>query len=173
MFITREFDAMAKAHLVGLITDTHDNKHAIEKAVALFKARDVGLVLHGGDYIAPFNARWMADLGVPFVGVFGNNDGEKFGLRAFFETLGPIHRAPYVHEWEGKRVLMLHEPDEVDALARSGAYDVIFYGHTHEIDVRKGETLVVNPGEAGGWTTGRETVGILDLHAMAVEIVDL
>ena len=37
----------------------------------------------------------------------------------------------------------------------------------------KARTLVVNPGEAGGWTTGRETVGILDLHAMAVEIVDL
>ena len=33
---------MGKAHLVGLITDTHDNKHAIEKAVELFNARDVG-----------------------------------------------------------------------------------------------------------------------------------
>ena len=75
---------MANAHLVGLITDTHDNKYAIEKAVTLFHEREVGLVLHGGDYIAPFNARWMADLTVPFVGVFGNNDGEKFGLRAQF-----------------------------------------------------------------------------------------
>ena len=164
---------MGKSHLVGLITDTHDNKHAIEKAMVLFKERDVGLVLHGGDYIAPFNARWMGDLTVPFVGVFGNNDGEKFGLRALFEELGPIHRPPYVHEWEGKRILMLHEPDEVDALAQSGAYDVIFYGHTHEIDVRKGDTLVINPGEACGWTTGRETVGILDLNAMDVEIVAL
>ena len=164
---------MGKAHLVGLITDTHDNKHAIEKAVALFQARDVGLVLHGGDYIAPFNARWMAELGVRFIGVFGNNDGEKFGLRAQFEALGPIHRAPYAFEYEGKRILMLHEPDEVDALAASGAYDVIFYGHTHEIDLRTGATLVVNPGEACGWTTSRETVGLLDLTAMAVEIVDL
>jgi putative phosphoesterase len=69
--------------------------------------------------------------------------------------------------------LMLHEPDEVDALAQSGVYDVIFYGHTHQIDIRKGETLVINPGEACGWTTGRETVGILDLDAMDVEIVDL
>ena len=67
----------------------------------------------------------------------------------------------------------VHEPDEVDALAASGAYDVIVYGHTHEIDLRDGETRVVNPGECGGWTTGRSTVGFLDLTEMSVEIVDL
>ncbi|MDA0711377.1 MAG: metallophosphoesterase [bacterium] len=164
---------MPQPHLVGLITDSHDNKPAIEKAMAQFTQRDVGLILHGGDYIAPFNAKWMAGIRVPFVGVFGNNDGEKFGLRAQFESLGPIHRPPYVHLWEGKRILMLHEPDEVAALANSGCYDIIFYGHTHKIDIQKGKTLVINPGEAGGWTTGRETVGILDLNAMEVEIVDL
>ena len=164
---------MGNSQIIGLITDTHDNKVSVEKAVALFNTRDVGLVLHGGDYIAPFNARWMASLNAPMIGVFGNNDGEKFGLRTLFESLGPIHRAPYVVTHEEKRILMLHEPDEVDALAQSGAYDVIFYGHTHEIDVREGQTLVVNPGEAGGWVTGRSTVGVLDLEAMAVEIVDL
>lgn len=164
---------MGKAHLVGLIADTHDNRDSVEKAVALFNARQVGLVLHGGDYIAPFNARWMAALEAPMIGVFGNNDGERFGLRAQFEPIGPIHRAPHGFEYEGKRVLMLHEPDEVDALAASGAYDVIVYAHTHEIDVRPGKTLVVNPGEAGGWVTGRATVGVLDLARMAVEVVDL
>ena len=30
---------MGKSHLVGLITDTHDNKHAIEKAMALFTGK--------------------------------------------------------------------------------------------------------------------------------------
>ena len=164
---------MGKRDLIGLITDTHDNKASVEKAVALFNAREVGLVLHGGDYIAPFNARWMAALEAPMVGVFGNNDGEKFGLRAQFEPIGPIHRAPYVVEQEGKRLLLMHEPDEVDALSASGAYDAIIYGHTHEIDLRGGKTLVVNPGEAGGWTTGRATVGVLDLGSMEVEIVDL
>ena len=37
----------------------------------------------------------------------------------------------------------MHEPDEVDALAKSGVYDVIVYGHTHNVDIREGETLVV------------------------------
>lgn len=164
---------MAQAKLIGLVTDTHDNKAAVERVVALFNDRQVGLVLHGGDYIAPFNARWMAPLEAPMVGIFGNNDGERFGLRAMFEDVGPIHRGPFSLGHEGKRILMMHEPDEVDALAASGAYDVIFYGHTHEIDIRKGETLVVNPGEACGWTTDRMTAGLLDLSTMGIEIVDL
>ena len=147
--------------LVGLMADSHDNKNAVLKATRLFNDRQIGLLLHVGDYIAPFNAGWMADLDAPMIGVFGNNDGEKFGLRAQFEALGPIHRAPFSFEHEGKRFLLLHEPDEVDALAASGAYDVIVYGHTHEIDLRDGETRVVNPGECGGWTTGRSTVGFL------------
>ena len=164
---------MAHAHRVGLIADTHDNKASVEKATALFNRKEVGLVVHAGDFIAPFNARWMADLNAPMVGVFGNNDGERFGLRAQFESLGAIHRAPYAFVHEGRRLLVMHEPDEVDALAASGAYDVIVYGHTHEIDVRHGDTLVVNPGEAGGWVTGRCTVGLLDLENLQVEILDI
>ena len=159
---------------VGLMADTHDNRDAVEKAVALFNARGVGLVLHAGDYIAPFNARWMADLEAPMIGVFGNNDGERFGLRAQFEKIGPIHRPPYRFEACGKRILLMHEPDEIDALAESGTYDLIVYGHLHEIDLRREQpALVVNPGEAGGWMTGRTTVGVLDLDSLAVEIVDL
>ena len=48
--------------LVGLIADTHDNKGAVWSATALFNDRRVGLVVHAGDYIAPFNARWMEAL---------------------------------------------------------------------------------------------------------------
>lgn len=164
---------MTQGHLVGLVTDTHDNKAAVEAVVRLFNARGVGLVLHGGDYIAPFNARWMRPLAAPLIGVFGNNDGERFGLRAQFDGIGPIHRAPHAILHGERRILLMHEPDEVEALARSGAYDAIVYGHTHEVDVRPGETLVVNPGEACGWLTDRCTAGILDLDRMAVEIVDL
>jgi len=162
------------SNLVGLVADTHDNRDSVEKAVALFNAKGVGLVLHAGDFIAPFNARWMADLRAPMIGVFGNNDGERFGLQAQFEKIGPIHRPPYRFETHGKRILLMHEPDEINALTESEAYNVIVYGHLHEIEVRlQGPTLVVNPGEAGGWTTGRTTVGLLDLDSLSVDILDL
>ena len=39
--------------------------------------------------------------------------------------------------------------------------------------VQNGPTLIVNPGEAGGWTTDRATVGLLDLGTMEVEVLEL
>jgi putative phosphoesterase len=158
---------------VGLITDSHDNQITLSKAVELLNRKGVDRVLHAGDYIAPFNARVLKQLRMPFEGVFGNNDGERFGLRAAFGDIGPIHRAPHEVVHAGRKILILHEPDALDALVASGVYDVIFYGHTHQIEVRPGATLVVNPGEACGWVTGRATIGILDLSAMKVEIVEL
>ena len=48
------------------------------------------------------------------------------------------------------------------------------YGHTHKPDIRKvGGTLVVNPGEAGGWLYGRSTVAVVDLESMEVELIDI
>ncbi len=164
---------MANQNLVGLLADTHDNKASVEAAVRLFNDRDVGQVLHGGDYIAPFNARWMRALEAPFTGVFGNNDGERFGLRAMFEPIGPIQRGPYALKLGNRSILLMHEPDQIEALAASGAYDAIVYGHTHEIDLKVCKTLVVNPGEACGWLSERSTVGLLSLDTMNVVIVDL
>ena len=43
-----------KGMLVGLISDTHDNLPMVEKAVKRLNEEKVGLVLHAGDYVAPF-----------------------------------------------------------------------------------------------------------------------
>jgi hypothetical protein len=37
--------------------------------------------------------------------------------------------------------------------------DVIIYGHTHEVDIRIGSPLIINPGEAGGWLKGKSVPG--------------
>jgi len=67
----------------------------------------------------------------------------------------------------------MHEPACLEALAAGGKVDVIIYGHTHEIDVRTGRTLVINPGEGGGWLSGRATAAILDLATMKVEVEEI
>ena len=61
----------------------------------------------------------------------------------------------------------------MDELSASHKADVIIYGHTHEIDIRKGETLIINPGEGGGWLTGRATAVLLDLTTMDIEIEEI
>ena len=62
----------------------------------------------------------------------------------------------------------------LEALAASGAYDVIIYGHTHHPEIsRRGKTLVINPGEACGWITGQATVAILDLDKLKADLIKI
>ena len=159
--------------MVGLIADTHDNRPAIRKAVELFNDRGVGLVLHAGDFVAPFTAKDLGKLNSTLIGVFGNNDGECVGLRNAFKDIGEIYAGIYPFRYEGKALVLMHEPSCIEALARSGDFDVIVYGHTHEVDVREDGTLIVNPGEASGWVNDRCTAAILDLDGMKVEVIDL
>ncbi len=67
----------------------------------------------------------------------------------------------------------MHQPKFLKALIASGEYDLIVYGHTHQVDIRQGRPLVVNPGECGGWLTGRTTIATVDLETMKPEVHDL
>jgi putative phosphoesterase len=158
---------------VGVIADTHDNMNMLKKAVDLFNARGVGLALHAGDYIAPFTARELRRLECKLVGVFGNNDGERFGLVKSFEGFGELREGVHQLELDGKMIAITHYPEIAQTLAGSGAYDVVVYGHTHRADIRGPKPLVINPGECGGWLEGESTVAILDLTAMSAELVKL
>ena len=65
---------------IGIISDTHDNVPKVKEAVTIFNEEGVDLVIHAGDYIAPFAVAPLNNLKCDYVGVFGNNDGEKLGL---------------------------------------------------------------------------------------------
>jgi putative phosphoesterase len=164
---------MTKGDMVGIIADTHDNRRAIAKAVELLNQRGAGMIFHAGDFISPFTADDFSKLKSKMMMVFGNNDGERIGLYHTFSKLGTIGKGPKKCEFHGKRFLLMHEPACIDELSTGHQADVIIYGHTHEIDIRKGETLIINPGEAGGWVTGRATVALLDLTTMDVEIEEI
>ena len=58
--------------------------------------------------------------------------------------------------------------------ADSQAFDLICYGHTHKAHVeRRGKSLIVNPGECGGWLYGTSTIAMVDLKQMEAEIIKL
>ena len=157
---------------IGIISDTHDNVPRIKEAVALFNERGVGLVIHAGDYIAPFAVAPLGELECEYVGVFGNNDGEKLGLSKISQ--GRINVHPHFVEFGGKKILILHEPGELAALIKSQIYDIVIYGHTHDPVIEEhGKTLVINPGECGGWLRGRCTIVLADLDQMSAEIIQL
>jgi len=158
---------------LGIIADSHENMPLIAKAIELFNHEEVDLVLHAGDFISPITAKEFKNLKAKLIGVFGNNDGDKLLLQKRFQDIGELYEDYHELEIEGKKVVLMHQPKFLDALIVSNKYDLIIYGHTHEIDIREGRPLVVNPGECGGWVTGRCTVAMVKLETMKAELRDL
>jgi putative phosphoesterase len=158
--------------LAGIMSDTHDNMEQIRKAVDAFNERGVGHVIHAGDFTSPFTFRVLKTIKAGFTGIFGNNDGDKLLLQKMSE--GRVFNQPHIFELEGRRIVLIHEHHIADALADSGHYDIVIYGHTHKAGIReRKDTLVINPGEAGSWLYGKSTVALLDLSAMTAEIISL
>lgn len=159
---------------IGIIADTHDNLPQIKKAVEIFNQEKVELVLHAGDFVSPFTCLEFKNLNCPLKGVFGNNDGDKIYLQEKFKGIGELFPELYKTNINHKNIIMLHLEKLIDDLAESQKYEVIIYGHTHRTDLRKiGKTLIVNPGECGGWLTGKSTIALLDLENLKAKIINL
>ncbi|UCC19279.1 MAG: metallophosphoesterase [Promethearchaeota archaeon] len=168
---------------IAVISDTHDHKDNILKAVSIINERNVDALIHCGDYVAPFVKRWFNELKDSikknFYGVFGNNDGEKLFLK---KNLGQICEFPQgANEWilkmGGKSIFASHMPKQetLEALANSESFDIILSGHTHYLSNKKlnNGILVVNPGELCGYLTGKATFAIIDTEKMESEIIEL
>ncbi|MHC4235641.1 MAG: metallophosphoesterase [Planctomycetota bacterium] len=156
--------------LIGVISDTHDRLPAIDAALRLFEERRAEAILHAGDLIAPFAAQRLLACKVPLHIVYGNNDGERAGLRSI---LPQIQGGPLRVGLDGKDLLLHHfiewcDPEEIE---RS---DAVITGHTHEVvNDHDGRRLLLNPGECCGWVNGRCTVALLDSQSLSAEICQL
>lgn len=161
--------------LVGLLSDTHDRLPAIRSLLEYMQKRGVGIVLHAGDFCAPFSLQPFVDANMPMVGVFGRNDGDHEGIRAFAQQgMGiELFESPHSFELGGQRILLVH--DLVDAGPRSiEAHGVVVHGFTHREEMMiRGETLIVNPGEGCGWLHGEPSGAILDLDTKDVHFFKL
>ena len=160
--------------MIGIISDTHDNLTAVRKAVRLFNDAGCSLVIHAGDFVAPFTARELHELAAPVKAVFGNCDGERAGLARAFDGLGELREAPHLFTHAGLRFLVCHLDRPVGRYLREHPCDVLVFGHTHKALIEKrGPTLLINPGEAGGWLGGRCTAALLDPETVEAAIVPL
>ncbi len=158
---------------LGLLADSHDHCDRLRQAVSLLRDREVEAVLHAGDFIAPFTIPILGEVGCPIEAVFGNNDAERIGLARKFEGVGEVGERPRALTLGGRSILLCHEPFAVEELNHKSPFDLIVYGHTHQSEVRQGDTLIVNPGEVCGWVTGKAGCALIDLSTMAVELLDL
>jgi len=168
--------------LIAVISDSHDHRDNILKAVSIINEKNVEALIHCGDIISPFVKRWFDKLNDKaknqFFSVYGNNDGERLYLK---QILGKICKFPqnsneHIIELGGKRIYISHMPKKelIDALANSDMFDIILSGHTHLLVNRKqNDVLILNPGELCGYITNKPTFAIIDTETMEAEIIEL
>ena len=160
---------------VGLLADTHDRLPAIEELLQSMQKQGAAMILHAGDFCAPFALKPFVDFSVPLIGVFGRNDGDHEGLRAFAQQgMGiELFESPHSLELGGQRILLVH--DLADTGQRSiDSHSVVVHGFTNREEMKeRGETLIVNPGEGCGWLHGDPSGAIIDLNTKKVQFLKL
>lgn len=161
--------------LVGLMSDTHDRLPAIDALLRQMQSRGVSMVLHCGDFCAPFSLLPFVEHNVALAGVFGRNDGDHEGLRAVASRgLGmELFESPHSMELSGQRLLLVHDLADLSQHSLD-QHSIVVHGFTHREEMKeRGDTLIVNPGEACGWLHGSPTGAILDLDTKKVEFIEL
>jgi putative phosphoesterase len=163
--------------IIGLMSDTHDHLPLIDEAVKKLNEEKAELVLHAGDYVAPFVASHFKPLKARLIGVFGNNDGDRVLLKQKFGDVGAEIRGRFAFvEADGLKIALLHgdEADLLRSLLELESHDVLVNGHSHVAKTyRKGNMLVVNPGEACGYLSGQPTISVFYTNTFDVKTIRL
>lgn len=132
--------------VIGIVSDTHGDMHAIEDVLARPEAARAEVWLHAGD-VAP-DAGYVCQLSGKMVyAVAGNCDwpSEKVKDELVLDFAG--HRLFLAH---GHTYGVRRGTDALVEAARQAGADIAVYGHTHvaELADLAGGILVLNPGSA-------------------------
>ncbi len=171
---------------IGVISDTHDRLDTLRPAIRTFKNEGVGLIVHCGDWIAPFTVAKIVmlvkeHLGCPLKGVFGNNDGDLFFILTKNYVQGwNIEFSDTILEldFEGRKIAVYHGTDQgiTASLIASKRYAAVFTGHTHvPLNEMKDGVLHLNPGSTSyirnGSIVDEATVAVYDTETHAAQII--
>lgn len=146
---------------------------------------DIETLIHLGDYVSPFTLKNLLKVleksSIKFLGIFGNNDGDKVLMMKTVTNLGQLSEPPVEIEIDRMKALILHGfgPKEltdrfVNSLALSGHYELIMYGHTHTPRAEIiNNALVINPGAFSGYLAESPTLALLNTEERDLAIIDI
>jgi putative phosphoesterase len=157
---------------IGIISDTHGRVATVRLALSELRNRGVDTVLHCGDIDDAETVLLFQGLQAHFV--FGNCDCDRDELRLAMVEIGASLHEPFGHvQLEGVDIAFVHGDHGglLRDLERSGAYDFLFYGHTHvPREHSTGRTRVINPGALH--RASPKTFAVLDLTHGKLECVE-
>lgn len=159
--------------IIGIMSDSHDNKANLLKALEIFRQKKAEAIIHCGDFCAPFNILDLDEAGIPVHAVFGNTD-DRYGTTITAAESKNVKVYGDTAEVElGKKIFFTHFPHIASAFAMTGKYDYVFHGHTHkQRDELMGSTRIINPGEVLG-RKGTPSVALLDTENDKLEFIDI
>lgn len=139
---------------LAVMSDSHDNIWNLRQALSMIRKEHAELIIHCGDFVAPFMLKELEKSEIPVYGVLGNNDGSGFLLaKTAFAELSRITLFEIVGhvDAQGFSVCFTHQRVVAEALAVTSRYDLVCYGHSHVYNLENiGKTLLLNPGEIMG-----------------------
>ena len=136
---------------IGIISDSPDRIENTNKAIEILMEKGARVLIHCGDFCAPFMMEELSKFKGDVHCVFGNTDDKfttpnrarKFGIN-FHGDIANL-------EIDGKKILVNHYPEIARAFAFTGEFDLVCYGHDHTKNKEViGKTILLNPG--GLWS---------------------
>jgi putative phosphoesterase len=157
---------------IGIFADAHDHRDNICRAVAEFNRRDCQLVIFAGDFVSTFAIPPLRQLRCPLVASFGDNEGNKTGIRGGIRIIGKVFEPPFcLRAADGTRIAVTHQWELLGGIVDD--CEVVIFGHTHKPCIQRDAAgrLLINPGETSGWTYRRPSVVVLETATMEAEIL--
>ena len=136
---------------IGIISDSHDRIENTNRAIELLMKKGAKILIHCGDFCAPFMMNELIKFKGEVHCVFGNIDDRFTTANRAKELKINFHGDMAKLEIAGKKILVNHYPDIARAFAFTGEFDLVCYGHDHTKNKEViGKTILLNPG--GLWS---------------------
>lgn len=161
---------------LGILSDTHNNLQNLQIALDHLRSEGIDTIIHCGDLTGVEVAQAMQ--GFHVICTLGNGDIASGEIRQTLAGLKPENYTGMVYRGRigGARIAATHGhmPGLVEELVRSGEFDYVFKGHSHQHkDEHIGYTRLINPGALGGLRREERQFCILDLDSGKAAFIEL
>lgn len=160
---------------IALISDTHDDLRALERALDILRAEGINVLLHCGDLCGPAIIEALSAFDTWIAR--GNMDRHPELMPTARETIGAGRLADrHRLTLDGHSAVLLHghRESELRGIINSGQHAYVFHGHTHRRrDQYMSPTRVINPGALGGLRWQPRSFCILDLISDRATFLDI
>jgi putative phosphoesterase len=137
---------------IAIVSDIHDNLWNLAAAISAIK-READVLLCCGDLCSPFVVDELAKFERDVHIVFGNNDADLYRITTKASKTANVRVCGELFEqtFDNKRIAMNHFDYLAKPIAKSGIYDVVCFGHNHELEITSYDAcLAINPGPIMG-----------------------